>query len=95
MYRCYLAAEEKEKADYYKDLILTQFPDSEYARIITNPNYFKDAQRKTAIAQVFYENTYKAYVNGQYLDVIERKSAADSLFPPSNLTPKFNFTTGF
>jgi tetratricopeptide (TPR) repeat protein len=91
LYRCYLAAEEKEKADYYKNLILTQFPDSEYARIITNPNYYKDAQRKTAIAQVFYENTYKAYVNGQYQDVIERKSAADSLFPPSNLTPKFNF----
>lgn len=91
LYRCYLAAEEKEKADYYKNLILTQYPESEYANIITNPNYFKDAQRKTAIAQVFYENTYRAYLNGQYQDVIERKSAADSLFPPSNLTPKFTF----
>ncbi|MBK7854182.1 MAG: hypothetical protein IPJ79_04115 [Bacteroidetes bacterium] len=91
LYRCYLAAEDKEKAEYYKNLILTQYPESEYANIITNPNYFKDAQRKTAIAQVFYENTYRAYMNGQYQDVIERKSAADSLFPPSNLTPKFTF----
>ncbi|MEZ5108466.1 MAG: hypothetical protein R2829_05770 [Bacteroidia bacterium] len=91
LYRCYLAIPDSNKADYYKNIILTQYDDSEYARIISNPNYFKDAQRKTAIMQVFYENTYRAFMNGQYADVIERKSAADSLFPGSTLSPKFAY----
>ncbi len=91
LYRCYLALFDEPKADYYKNIILNQYGDSEYARIITNPNYFKDAQRKTAIMQVFYENTYKAFLNRQYADVIERKSAADSLFPGSTLAPKFAY----
>jgi hypothetical protein len=76
---------------FCKNLILDKYPDSEYARIITNPNYFKDAIRRTAIAQVFYENTYRAYVNRQYNDVIQRKAEADSMFAPSNLSPKFSF----
>lgn len=61
LYRCYLALFDEPKAEYYKKIILNDYGDSEYARIITNPNYFKDAQRKTAIMQVFYENTYKAF----------------------------------
>ncbi|MBS1763816.1 MAG: hypothetical protein JSS90_02485 [Bacteroidetes bacterium] len=91
LYRCYLAIPDSNKADYYKNIILTKYEDSEYARIISNPNYFKDAQRKTAIMQVFYENTYRAFLNRQYTDVIERKSAADSLFPGGSLSPKFAY----
>ncbi len=91
LYRCYLALFDEQKAEHYKNIILNDYGDSEYARIITNPNYFKDAQRKTAIMQVFYENTYKAFLNRQYNDVIERKSAADSLFPGGTLAPKFAY----
>lgn len=81
----------KEKSDYYKNLILNDYPDTEYAKIILNPDYFKDQQKKVAIQKVFYENTYRAYLNKQYEDVIERKAMADSLFPSSELAPKFDF----
>lgn len=87
--RIYLALQDTAKADYYKNIILDKYPDTEYAKIIKNPDYFKEKQNKTAILQVFYENTYKAYINKQYEDVIERKSMADSLFPVNKLTPKF------
>ncbi|MFI5219665.1 MAG: hypothetical protein ACHQNT_09260 [Bacteroidia bacterium] len=91
LYRNYLALKDTAKADVYKDILLTKYPDSEYSKIILNPNYFQENQKKTAILQVFYENTYRAYLNGQYEDVIKRKSQADSLFPPNKLTPKFEF----
>lgn len=41
--------------------------------------------------QVFYENTFRAFQNKQYADVIERKSTADSLFPGGALAPKFAY----
>ena len=89
LYRVYLALGNEEKSDYYKNIILKDYPDTEYARIILNPDYFKDQQKKVAIQKVYYENTYRAYLNKQYADVIERKEMADSLFPGSELAPKF------
>ncbi|HKR03766.1 MAG TPA: hypothetical protein VJY62_03955 [Bacteroidia bacterium] len=91
LYRSYLSVKDSAKADYYKNILLDKYPDSEYSKIIMNPNYFKENQKKTAILQVFYENTYRAYQNGQYAAVIERKETADSLFPPNVLTPKFEY----
>jgi tetratricopeptide (TPR) repeat protein len=88
--RLYLAMKDTAKAEYYKNLILDKYGDSEYAKIISNPNYFNEKQNKTAILYGFYENTYKAYRNKQYEDVIERKSLADSLFPGNKLAPKFD-----
>ena len=89
LYRVYLTLGNEEKSDYYKNIILKDYPDTEYAKIILNPDYFKDQQKKVAIQKVFYENTYRAYLNKQYADVIERKEMADSLFPGSELAPKF------
>ncbi len=89
LYRIYLALENTERSDYYKNMILTGYADSEYAKLILNPDYYKEQQRKVAVQKVFYENTYRAYLNKQYQDVIERKAMADSLFPGSELAPKF------
>jgi len=91
LYRVYLSMDSLDKSDYYKNIILNDYPDTEYAKIILNPDYFKDQQKKVAIQKVFYENTYRAYLNKQYEDVIERKATADSLFPSSELAPKFEF----
>lgn len=89
LYRVYLTLGNEEKAEYYKNIIMRDYPDTEYAKIILNPDYFKDQQRKVAIQKVYYENTYRAYLNRQYADVIERKEMADSLFPGSELAPRF------
>jgi hypothetical protein len=90
LYRIYLTLKDSVKAEYYKNYILTNYPESDYARLILNPNFFKDMQRKSEVLEVFYENTYKAYLNRQYAQVIERKQYADESFPADNkLAPKF------
>lgn len=91
LYRTYLSMKDTAKADVYKNILLNDYPDSEYAKLILNPNYYQENLKKTAILQVFYENTFRAFKNGQYQDVIERKANADSLFPPNALSPKFAF----
>ncbi len=85
LYRIYLAMHDTAKADVYKNYLLTNYPESEYSKLILNPNFFAETKKKTAVLQVFYENTYRAYVNGQYNDVIERKTLADTLFPRNNI----------
>lgn len=91
LYRIYLSLNDTAKANYYKDIILRDHEESEYARLITNPNYYQENLKKTAVLQVYYENTYRAFKNGQYQDVINRKMNVDSLYPPNELSPKFAF----
>lgn len=90
LYRLYIALNDSAKAERYKDYLLKNYPESEYSKLILNPNYFADAKKKSAVLQIFYENTYRAYLNGQYADVIDRKTLADTLFPRNNpLAGKF------
>lgn len=91
LYRIYLALNDTAKANFYKDILLRDHEESEYARLITNPNYYQENLKKTAVLQVYYENTYRAFKNGQYQDVITRKMNVDSLYPPNELSPKFAF----
>ncbi len=91
LYRIYMALNDTAKANFYKDILLRDHEESEYARLITNPNYYQENLKKTAVLQVYYENTYRAFKNGQYQDVITRKMNVDSLYPPNELSPKFAF----
>ncbi len=90
LYRTLMALGDTAKAETYKSYLLNNYPDSEYSKLITNPNYYKELKKKTAVLEVFYENTYRAYLNRQYQDVIERKEESDALFPNSKLASKFS-----
>lgn len=92
LYRCYLQLGDSAKANFYKNYILTNFPESDYARLILNPNFFRELKRKSEVMEVYYENTYRAFLNRQYEKVIERSLEASTDFPPnSKLTPKFAY----
>jgi tetratricopeptide (TPR) repeat protein len=91
LYVTYKLLKDKEKADFYKDILLNEYPESEFAKQIINPNYWRETQKKTEILEVFYENTYKAYLNKQYASVIQRKETADELYPKNKLVPKFDY----
>ena len=92
LYRTYLQIGDSAKANFYKNYILTNYPESDYARLILNPNFFKELKRKSEVMEVFYENTYRAFLNRQYDKVIERTLEASTDFPPnSKLTPKFAY----
>ncbi|MBL7923237.1 MAG: tetratricopeptide repeat protein [Bacteroidia bacterium] len=92
LYRTYTTLGDSAKANFYKNYILANYPESDYARLIQNPNFFMEMKRKSEVLEVFYENTYRAFLNRQYDQVIERKEYADQSFPANNkLSPKFAF----
>jgi tetratricopeptide (TPR) repeat protein len=92
LYRTYLQMGDSAKSNFYKNYILTNYPESDYARLILNPNFFKELKRKSEVMEVYYENTYRAYLNRQYEKVIERSLEASTDFPANNkLTPKFAY----
>ncbi|MBK6839598.1 MAG: tetratricopeptide repeat protein [Bacteroidetes bacterium] len=91
LYRIYAQIGNTQKSEYYKNIILTKHGDTEYAEIIRNPNYAAERASKKSNLEIFYEDTYRKYLNGEYSDVIKRKGEADVQFPQSILAPQFDF----
>jgi hypothetical protein len=91
LYRTNLTIKNQERANYYKNLILSKYPNSEFANLINNPDYVKDRETTEAQLNKYYEETYTAYLGKQYEVVKSRKFAADSLFPGNQYKPKFDY----
>jgi tetratricopeptide (TPR) repeat protein len=89
LYRTYSVLGNSSKAEYYKNIILTNHGDTEYAEIIRNPNYATDKANRKSNLELFYEETYRKYLNGEYAAVIARKTESEIQFPENNLAPKF------
>lgn len=79
------------RAEYYKNLIVAKFPDSKYAKILTNPNYLKELEAEKNKATKFYLKTYSEYIARNYFNVIENCNYADSVYNENKLIPKFAF----
>jgi len=82
---------DSEKIEYYKNLILSEFPTSEQAKIVGQPDYFAKLQKAEQIQDSLYEDTYKAYMSGHYDRVKQNTSFAEVEIPTTNLMPRFLF----
>ncbi|MEZ2335041.1 tetratricopeptide repeat protein [Mucilaginibacter sp. RCC_168] len=64
------------KSDMYKNLILKEYPQTAFAKIILDPEYSKKLNDANAGFNVFYNQVYDLYEQKQYAQVI---SAAEDL----------------
>jgi tetratricopeptide (TPR) repeat protein len=90
-YRLYLTMENQSRADYYRDLILKGFPDSELAELLKHPENIKNAKANQDLVKAYYTETYAHYLSGHYAEVMQRCNTADSIYGGSKLSPKFAY----
>ncbi len=91
LYRTYLAMNNISKSDYYKNILLRDYADSEYAKIIKNPSYAKDIMASKSQVEKFYAETYQLYSEGKYAAALANCITADSSYSKSYLMPQFDF----
>ncbi len=91
LYKIYSEENNNERAEYYKNKILKEFPASEYAKIIVNPDYFIDIQNEKSKAENLYKESFQLFKEQQYPLVISKCIGSDSLFPKNQFAQKFHF----
>ena len=89
LYRIFLTIPEPPKAEEYKKRILSKYPNSEYAKLITDPEFFKNENLSKSEASKFYEETYLLYQAKQYTDVVSRCRTSETRYQGNALSPKF------
>jgi tetratricopeptide (TPR) repeat protein len=95
LYTLYRDVQDQPRSDEYKNLILTKYPETDFAKLIINPDYYKEAQSKHKEIASLYEDTYKAFTNHQYYMVINNADIAVAKYPgDTSLIPRFEYLKG-
>lgn len=92
LYRIYTAMKNQPKADEHKNYILTNYPKSEYAKIILDPNYEVKKLSNREDLFDYYDSTYTLYTKKSYAAVVSCCNIADTTFGKKNeLAAKFSY----
>ncbi len=91
LYDLYELMGDKQKSDYYRNLIISQYPDSKYAQFLINPNFFVEMQARSDSINRLYQDAFRSYKSGRYSQVIPLASQLKSMKPDSIMVPKIDF----
>ncbi len=67
------------KAETYKNLILTKYADTDYAKLIADPDYYKRLAEANKILETKYEETYEAFSQKNWNTTIRMANEAISI----------------
>lgn len=92
LYVMYKESGNTEKADYYKNILLSKYPNTEYALLINDPEKYRKQQEasRQQILQL-YSATLASYEAANYAEVLNNCAQVDSLYPRNPEMPKFAF----
>jgi len=89
LYKMNVDLTNNQKSEKYKNLILQEFPESNYAHILSNPNYLKElAEQKDKVNQL-YDDAYQEFTYRNYFKVFGYCKVADSLYANNHIIAKF------
>jgi len=86
-----LRQEQPAQAEIYRRRLLSSFPDTRYAQMVAEPDFFGRFHRMQQQQNELYAATYQAYINNQFQTVINNVEYARQNFPMSRLMPQFMF----
>ena len=95
LYLMYSRYGEPDKAETYRQLILSEFADSNYGLALADPNYIENLRNMGAEQEKMYAVTYDAYLNNRNSEVHEAYKEMMRRYPLSKIMPKFMLLDAF
>jgi len=69
--------------------LINDYPGSEFAKILSDPDYVKKQAETAGMASAMYNNAYYSYKQSSYNEVVNICNEALEMFPEHELAPKF------
>lgn len=89
LYKTYLLQKDYANADIYKKRVINEYPETDYAKILEDPDYYKELEKAENELNFMYQATYRFYLNDECDNVASTFAYVDSAYPGSKLMPKF------
>ena len=94
LWRIYSKQGNTPQANYYRDMVLMGFPDSDYANMIRDDQYYLEIIQRSEVAQNEYATVYSLYRRKKYRDVVTHVDAALQSYNEQPLMGKFRYWKG-
>ena len=91
LYLMFTRAGNMTKAELYRSLILSDFPDSKYGIAMRDPDYIGNLRRMMEIENRLYDDALQAYFDNDNARVHSVYNTVSTEYPLSKLMPKFMF----
>ncbi len=88
LYRLY-REENSQKSEISRQRLLEKYPESEFAKIISDPDYFNKKMAEARMSEKLYQEAYNLYTTGNFSGSITLCDSAVSINPTGTLAPKF------
>lgn len=90
-YRICGKLENNEEQEAYRQRIITEYPESKYAAVLSQPDYLERTKEMLALQDSLYADTYLAYSKGNFNTVFANYDNMAKNYSMSSLMPKFAF----
>lgn len=94
LYRIYDKQGNTPQSNYYRDMVLMGFPDSDFANMIRDSEYYKVLLKREQKIQDDYEDLYTMYRRRRFQDVVAAANAAEEIYPGESMLGKFYYWKG-
>lgn len=91
LYLMFMRAGDSAKAEHYRSLILSDFPESKYGIAMRDPDYVGNLRRMLEMENNLYDDALKAYFGNDNPQVHSIYATVSQEYPLSKLMPKFMF----
>jgi tetratricopeptide (TPR) repeat protein len=88
LYKLYRIMGDESRADEFKNMIITKFPNSKYARMFTNPNYLSELEAEQNKVKELYGDAYSAYKKKSYSQSLQTIEQIEKQYPDNDLQAK-------
>lgn len=90
-YRICGKLDDKDEQEAYRQRIITEYPESKYAAVLSQPDYLERTKEMLALQDSLYADTYLAYSKGNFNTVFANYDNMATNYSMSSLMPKFAF----
>ncbi len=91
LYNLHEGENNMQMADIYRESIIREFPESQPALILTNPNFAEELLARENAVNIYYEQTYEKYISGSYQQVMDDADTAQVRYKGDPLLDKFRY----
>ncbi|HAF29841.1 MAG TPA: hypothetical protein DCG75_12425 [Bacteroidales bacterium] len=91
MYKVYSQQGDDNQADVYRNMIIRNYPDSKYAKVLLDPDYFKQFEQEERERKENYTKSLELYKQSKFPEVIRRCNVALNKYPDTEYTPKYRY----
>lgn len=94
LYKIYDKQGNTPSSNYYRDMVLLGFPDSDFSNLILDEDYYKEIIRRSQLIKEDYDEVYNLYRRHRYDDVVHAVATAKNLYEGNPMLGKFSYWEG-